>query len=688
MPDTATQSPAAAVDTWLTSFEDALTEGDTAAASELFLDDSYWRDLIAFTWNIKTVEGPEAIKAMLDDTLADTKPHGFATTEEPAEAEGVTEAWLEFETEVGRCSGHLRLKEGKAWTLLTTMYELKGHEEPKGAERRRGVEHGANADRITWLEARASEAEELGYETQPEVLVVGGGQGGIALGARLRQLGVPTIIVDKHTRPGDQWRQRYKSLCLHDPVWYDHLPYIKFPENWPVFAPKDKIADWLEMYTRVMELNYWGSTEVKSAKYDEDAGEWIVVADRDGQRDHAAPEAAGVRHRHVRQAADARLPDGMDAFKGDQHHSSQHPGPDAYEGKKCVVVGSNNSAFDICGALWEQGADVTMVQRTSTCIIRSDSLMDIGLGALYSQEAVESGVTTEKADTIFASLPYRIMHEFQIPLYDQMKERDKDFYDRLEAAGFDLDFGDDESGLFMKYLRRGSGYYIDVGAADLVADGKVKLARGQVDHLTEDAVVLEDGTELPADLVVYATGYNSMNGWAADLISQEVADKVGKVWGLGSDTTKDPGPWEGEQRNMWKPTQQEALWFHGGNLHQSRYYSQFLALQLKARVRGDRHPGLRAPGGAPHGLSTCCLGTDCSARSRAAATARRGSSRALRRTKRARASSSSWPDADSEPRPQVVEAAARRRSGAARPPAPRARAATSGAVEAGSSGAR
>jgi putative flavoprotein involved in K+ transport len=231
-----------------------------------------------------------------------------------------------------------------------------------------------------------------------------------------------------------------------------------------------------------------------------------------------------------------------------------------------------------------------MVQRSSTHIVRSDTLMDIGLGALYSEQAVAAGVTTEKADMIFASLPYRIMHEFQIPLYDQMRERDADFYDRLEKAGFDLDFGEDGSGLFMKYLRRGSGYYIDVGAAELVAGGEIKLQSGAVDHLTEDSVVMADGTELPADLVVYATGYGSMNGWAADLISQEVADKVGKVWGLGSDTTKDPGPWEGEQRNMWKPTQQEGLWFHGGNLHQSRYYSLYLALQLKARMEGIPTP--------------------------------------------------------------------------------------------------
>ena len=230
---------------------------------------------------------------------------------------------------------------------------------------------------------------------------------------------------------------------------------------------------------------------------------------------------------------------------------------------------------------------MTMVQRSSTHIVRSETLMDIGLGDLYSERAVANGITTKKADLIFASLPYRILHEFQIPLYEKMKERDAEFYAALEKAGFMLDWGADGSGLFMKYLRRGSGYYIDVGACDLVIDGSIKLVSGrQVERLSKTGVVLDDGTELPADLVVYATGYGSMNGWAADLISQDVADKVGKVWGLGSDTPKDPGPWEGEQRNMWKPTQVEALWFHGGNLHQSRHYSQYLALQLKARQEG------------------------------------------------------------------------------------------------------
>ncbi|OUC79721.1 flavin-containing monooxygenase [Gordonia lacunae] len=598
------RTPQERIDTWLREFESALAAHDITRATNAFLTDSYWRDLTAFTWNIKTVEGHEQIADMLTARLADTRPSNFATTEPPTDdGDGVVSAFVAFETAVGRCEGHVRIRpddsgpdgEGqhagvdKAWTLLTTMQELKGHEESAGQNRPLGAVHGSDPDTRSWAEKKADEEQALGQSAQPYVLVIGGGQGGIALGARLRQLGVPSVVVDRHDRPGDQWRKRYKSLCLHDPVWYDHLPYLPFPDNWPVFAPKDKIGDWLEFYTKVMEVPYWSKTTCLSAEYDEAEARWTVVVDRDGERLTLHPTQLVLATGMSGKPAVPTVP-GQDVFAGEQHHSSAHPGPDGYLGKKVVVIGSNNSAHDICKALVDNGVDATMVQRSSTHIVKSDSLRSIALGSLYSEEAVASGMTTKKADLTFASLPYRIMHQFQVPVYDQIREQDKDFYDRLEAAGFQLDFGDDDSGLFMKYLRRGSGYYIDVGASELIADGTIKLVHGQLDHLTENSVVLTDGTEIDADVVVYATGYGSMNGWAADLMGQEVADRVGKVWGLGSETTKDPGPWEGEQRNMWKPTQQPGLWFHGGNLHQSRHYSLYLALQLKARYEGIPTP--------------------------------------------------------------------------------------------------
>jgi putative flavoprotein involved in K+ transport len=585
-----TSTPTQAAASWLESLDAALKRNDPDAAVALFHEECYWRDLVSFTWNIKTMEGQAQVRDMLAARLADTAPGNWQIDGEASEADGITEAWITFDTAVARGRGHLRLRDGRAWTLLTTMTELKGHEEKTGSQRIKGAEHGVQKGRQSWLERRQQEERELGYSKQPYCVIIGGGQGGIALGARLRRLGVPTIIVERNERAGDSWRKRYKSLCLHDPVWYDHLPYLPFPDDWPVFSPKDKIGDWLEMYTKVMELNYWTRTEALSARFDEEKKEWEVVVNRDGEKVVLRPAqlvfALGV-------SGFPNVPDieGAGNFKGVQHHSSKHPGGAAWAGKKAVVLGANNSAHDICADLWEHGADVTMIQRSSTHIAPSESLMELALGGLYSEQAVANGIGTDTADMIFASVPYRIMHTFHIPVYEEMKKRDAELYARLEKAGFMLDFGDDGSGLFMKYLRRGSGYYIDVGASELVANGSIRLKSGvDIKRIKEHSVELSDGTELPADLLVYATGYGSMNGWVAQLVSPEVADKVGKCWGLGSDTTKDPGPWEGELRNMWKPSAQENMWFHGGNLHQSRHYSRYLSLQLKARMEGIPTP--------------------------------------------------------------------------------------------------
>ncbi|QLL06504.1 flavin-containing monooxygenase [Mycobacterium vicinigordonae] len=578
---------------WLADLERTLAAGDTAAAAGLFHEESHWRDLVAFTWNIKSLDGRAEITAMLDSVLANVRPARFAldVAEGGAdEADGIISARFLFETAVGRGHGLLRLRDGRAWTLLTALHELKGFEEPQGERRPKGTEHGVATNRVSWLERRQKEARELGYGTQPEVVIIGGGQGGIILGARLRQLGVPTIILERNARPGDSWRNRYKSLCLHDPVWYDHLPYLEFPKTWPVFTPKDKLGDWLEFYATTMELNYWGSSECVGAAYDQAGREWTVEVVRDGTPVSLRPKQLVLATGVSGKPAIPAFP-GADRFVGEQHHSSRHPGPDGYRGKKAVVIGSNNSAHDICAALWEYGADVTMVQRSSSLVVKSESIVEIGLGDLYSERALAAGMTTHRADTIFASQPYRIMHLLQKPISDAIRERDAEFYARLEKVGFLLDFGEDDSGLFLKYLRRGSGYYIDVGASELVANGSIALQSGKgVREITERSVVLEDGTNLPADLIVYATGFEPMNSRVSDLINQEVADKVGRVWGLGSDTAKDPGPWEGEQRNMWKPTRQPGLWFHGGNLHFSRYYSLFLALQLKARHEGIPTP--------------------------------------------------------------------------------------------------
>jgi putative flavoprotein involved in K+ transport len=572
---------------WLADFGTALERRDAMRAAALFAEDSYWRDLVAFTWNIKTLEGREAICSMLEARAADTGACNWQLEGEPTEANGAVEAWITFETSVGRGTGHLRLREGQAWTLLTTLQELKGFEEQQGYTRELGVELGAVKDRVTWKQRREREAAELGYSRQPYVLIVGGGQGGLGLGARLRRIGVPALIVERNARAGDSWRNRYDSLTLHDTVWFDHMPYMPFPAHWPVYTPKDKMGDWLEAYATLMELNFWGSTECKSASYDESAEEWTVTVDRAGK-------TVVLRPKHLVLATGmSGMPNmpaipGIEEFEGDFVHSSQFRSGEAYRGKQCVILGANNSAHDIGQDLWEHdAAEITMVQRSGTTVIPGGR----GGAGNYSEAAVQRGITTEKADLMAASMPYALAAGGAVEATKRLREAEAEYYARLEASGFMLDWGEDGTGIGMKYQRRGSGYYIDVGGSELVIQGEIKLrTRVNIERVKPRSVVLTDGSELPADLIVCATGYGSMNGWAAKLISQEVADRVGKVWGLGSDTAYDPGPWEGELRNMWKPTQQPGLWFHGGNLAQSRSYSRYLALQLKARYEGIPTP--------------------------------------------------------------------------------------------------
>lgn len=584
-------TPTTLAERWLQRFAQTLTAGDRVTVQDLFAPECFWRDLVAFTWTLRTFEGSEAIAAMLKATLANTGPHGWSLDGEAQDNGGTVEAWFRFETALGHGRGIVRLRNGRCWTLLTTLQSLKGFEEPAGDRRIKGVEHQVIKGRKSWSEIRAEEVASMGVTRQPYCLIVGGGQGGIALAARLKRLGVPTLVIDRHERPGDAWRRRYKSLCLHDPVWYDHLPYLPFPDHWPVFTPKDKMGDWLEMYVKIMEIDYWPQTECVSGSFDPQAdhgkGQWTVSVKRNGITITLRPTQLVLATGMSGLPQIPQLP-GAAEFAGTQVHSSAFTGADDYRGKHCVVIGANNSAHDICVSLWENdAARVTMVQRSSTMVARSETLQELGWGRLFSEQALRNGITTERADLTMASIPYKQVAEAQKAVWKKGAERDAVFYDRLRKAGFKLNFGEDGSGISMLYLRRGAGYYIDVGGSELIANGSIHLKSGvSVERLTRTGVVFSDGTEVPADLVVYATGYGSMEGWAAKCLSPEIAERVGKVWGLGSNTYLDPGPWEGELRNMWKPTRQPGLWFQGGNLQQARSYSLYLGLQIKARYEG------------------------------------------------------------------------------------------------------
>lgn len=572
--------PHRSVPQWLEAFGTALANPATADWADLFAAECWWRDLVAFSWNIHTAEGVDAVAAMAAAQAASIGAHGFAPDHAALPMTDAGQGWFRFATATARCRGHVQLVDGKARVLLTAAVELIGHEEPGGARRPQGIDHHAARGRRTWAHERAETAATLGISQQPYCLIVGGGQNGLQLAARLKRLSVPTLVVDALEKPGDCWRARYDSLYLHDPIFLDHFPYLPFPDHWPLYTHKDKMADWLEIYATAMEIDFWGSTRCTAASYDDAAGQWTVTLERAGKQLTLHPSELVLATGLSGATFIPAIP-GAASFKGVQHHAADHKSGAGMAGKRCVVIGSNNSAHDICVDMWEAGAQVTMIQRSPTIVVSADTMRDLAATLPYADPAVDP----DFADLMGAG-PYRPRLSSEKAFTDYLRQVDAPFYQRLAASGFQLWHGEDETGFFMAYYRRAAGYYIDVGGSELIASGEVSLAHGEIAAITEDGVAMADGSFLPADVIVYATGYRPLHERVGQLISPEVQDKVGPCWGLGSGTHGDPGPWQGELRNMWKPTAQTGLWFQGGNLMQARFHSLHLALQLKARQAG------------------------------------------------------------------------------------------------------
>lgn len=582
--DAENHSYSAIVTDWFTRFERALSEPDDTNMADLFLSDGYWRDLLALTWKIQTLNGGVEIvnglgavskAAGVSEFQVDlqTNPPRLVTR---VDTETI-EAFFTFETKTGRSRGIVRLcpdaSDGgkhKAWTLLTTLEELKGFEEKTGRNRPTGQSHSRDFRGPNWLDQRR---EACAYKDRdPTVLVIGGGQAGLAIAARLTQLGVDVLIVDKNPRIGDNWRNRYHALTLHNQVQVNHMPYMPFPPSWPTYIPKDKLANWFEAYVEALELNYWTATEMTGASYDEDRHRWTVTL--------RTPEGSQrqLHPRHVVMATGVsgipnrpEIPT-LDDFSGQILHSSQYQDGENWAGKRAIIIGTGNSGHDIAQDLRSSGAEVTMVQRSPTLVVNIEPSAQLPY-VLYSE-----GPTLEDCDLITTSIPVPLAKQAHVTFTRKSRELDKSLLDGLEKIGFRLDFGEDETGWQFKYLTRGGGYYFNVGCSDMLVEGKVRLIQyDQLETFTATGARLKNDQTLAADLIVLATGYQRQEYVVAKLFGEAVAQRVGPIWGFGDQL---------ELRNMYCQTGQPGLWFIAGSLAQCRIYSKFLGLQIKAHEEG------------------------------------------------------------------------------------------------------
>ena len=551
---------------WLDRFNSAMATGDPG---HLFTADCRWRDLVALTGELRTASGAEA-PGLLASALAGAKATPLRLHADMVRPNRVTragqevvEAGISFDTGRASCNGLLRLlPDGTARTITTAMDSL------RLPERSDEPAYANDVRAPNWLDNR--DAARAYRDRDPVVLIVGGGHAGLCVAARLREYGIDTLVVDKEKRIGDNWRLRYHNLKLHNQINVNHMPYLPFPKTWPRYIPKDMIANWLEFYVEAMEINFWTETEFLGAERDETENLWNARIRR------ADGSVRQIRPHHIVMAASTsavkKLPDipSLANFEGVKLHSSDFEIGSEWRNRPVMVLGTGTSSHDISQHLHAHGAQVTMVQRSPTMVVNVDPSAQIYDG-LYLGDW-ETGPTIEERDLVNSSFTLDLIKRAHQIITEEVREIDRETHEGLEQAGFELEYGEDGTGWPLKYRTRGGGYYFNVGCSELIITGEIDLIQHRdIDAYISTGVRMKDGTRRPAELVVMATGYETQAAMLPGMFGDDVARRVGQVWGFRDD---------GEMASMFTRTGQPGLWFMAGSFAQGRIYSKYLGLQI------------------------------------------------------------------------------------------------------------
>jgi len=534
---------------WVTRFADAIASANPARVADLFHPDGFWRDCVATSRSIKTVETADQIAAFAKTIQPQNRPRNIRILPGVKQQYGFVTGEFEFRTEVFRGTAWFQLSDDRCRVLTSFAEHL-------------------------IAPARTRDAP----DTDVDTIVIGAGHAGLSLAAWLQHLGIDAEVFDAQDRPGDAWRNRYDSLRLHEPTAINNLPFRLFPKDWPTLAAKDMLADFLTEYAQELNLNVTPRTRLTGAEYEN--GVWTLELLTGGETRRRTCSNLVLA---TGQFGRPRLPvfDGMERFEGSIRHAAQYRNGAEYSGQNVVVIGAGNTSFDVCLDLAQHGAKVTLLQRSPVSLISQQAFSDMlfgaypgGVGRASQPNAVERAVH---------AMPTRLYLKAAAVAWKSICETDKDLHTRLRQAGLMLDDGVEGTGVLGQYKLGGTGLVVDQGTGEWIADGRIAVQTGAVNQIEPTGLRLENGDRIAADAIICATGYQQYNEGLQDLLGPEIAADIGPVWGPGYGTSRDPGPWTGEHRNVWTPTAMPGLWIHGGSLGVSRFYSHLLALQIAAR---------------------------------------------------------------------------------------------------------
>ncbi|TCD65644.1 hypothetical protein EIP91_002412 [Steccherinum ochraceum] len=586
MPDTDARTIAVS---WLTCFEQAICKGNAPAIATCFHPQGWFRDLLATSWEIHSLNGPAKIEEYVSKRLLAT-----GSSEESRDAKKIRmkelklleNPWLyakffptgpgkvgvelgfQWTSSVTKGMGFARLvkdpnDEWKAMSVSMFVVDIIGHEEV-------GHESGLyGGHTVTWQEVARERKEKV--EKEPQVLVVGAGQTGLMITAACKQLGIRVLTIERHERVGDLWRKRYPTLVLHTTRGQHEFLYHPYPSTWPEFIPKDKYADWLETYAMHQDLIIWTNTQLEGHPvYHDDTNTWDVTVNRAGQPRTIHPTHIVMASGSLGEPQVPSLP-GNDIFRGTVIHGTAFQGGPAYTGKRVIVVGAGNTGIDVCQDLCtHHAASVTMVQRSQTCVIDSATQARRARGT-YPDDA-----PTWVGDLKFLGTPFGLMKRMQQARVQEMWDDDREMFDKLKKGGLKLYQGPENGGQLMMVFERSGGYWSDREGADLIASGRIKVKQGvEPVAFTASTLKFSDGSELEADAIVFATGFVPMRDTATKLFGEENLSRVTSDEFYGMDD-------EHEIKGSYRPTGHPGLWFGTGVILTARAMAKILALQFKA----------------------------------------------------------------------------------------------------------
>ncbi|OJA11634.1 hypothetical protein AZE42_04753 [Rhizopogon vesiculosus] len=582
---------------WLKSLEVTSSTRDTESFVNHFLSDGWFRDMLCFSWNFRTLSGREKIHEFLSEVVDGQSRFGYSNLHDfklddpnisapslfklpgSPDIEGVQGTFTFSITKpAAHGRGLFRITQDvdgnwKAFTLFTNMQDLVGHEE--SAVDRYGPHE---SHKMTWDDY--VDAKFRDTEADPTVLIVGGGQNGLMCAARLGKLGIRALVIERNARVGDSWRQRYPNLTLHTPAYLCSILYSPFPTNFPKYIPKGKFANFLESYAIDQELCIWlSSTVAPNPVYDSFSARWTVEVERGNCKVILRPKHLVLATGYGR----PRIPtwNGVNDFQGTLYHSDFHRDAEQFRGKRVVVVGAGNASGDICEDFVAHGAaEVTIVQRGATCHVS----LAAGEKSFYDLTFSDK-IPIDELDFRNNSMPLAIsLQRMKLGGTQYLKMLDKELHEGLRKAGFNLTWeyspGGGEVGILGFLLERtGSGTMLDVGYGRLIVEGRVKVKQGQdISHFDEEGIAFKDGSKLLADVIVLATGNEPIMSTIRALLGDTITEQLPPVV-MGLDA-------EGELNQVYRPSGHPGLWIAIGSFAIARSYTKHLGLQILAQELG------------------------------------------------------------------------------------------------------